>query len=82
MKLLEEYISFHLFVSAELLTRQVESGIGQSMENTESSNNSLVNCDCLPACTSLVYNAETSQAEYNWQKVFQAYKVNFSEFPG
>lgn len=71
------FIPFNLF-PAELLAREVESGIGRTAENDKN----FTDCDCLPACTSLVYNAETSQAEYNWQKVFQAYKVNFSELPG
>lgn len=69
------------FILAELLAFEVESGIGRGSEN-ENTNTSLTDCDCLPACTSLVYNAETSQAEYEWQKVFQAFKVNFSELPG
>ncbi|XP_028141320.1 pickpocket protein 28-like isoform X2 [Diabrotica virgifera virgifera] len=63
----------------ELLTREVESGI----ENFETETRDAVNdCDCLPACTSLTYNAEYSQAKYEWEKLFQAFRVNFSEFPG
>lgn len=71
-----------LFVSAELLTREVESGIGKYSEEDGSYNVSYVDCDCLPACTSLVYNAELSQGEFYWPEFFQAYKINFSEFEG
>ncbi|XP_024081092.1 pickpocket protein 28-like isoform X2 [Cimex lectularius] len=36
-------------------------------------------CDCLPACTSLQYDAETSQADFNAFAVLAAYKDNTSE---
>ncbi|KAJ8715043.1 hypothetical protein PYW08_005024 [Mythimna loreyi] len=37
-------------------------------------------CQCLPACTSLDYEAETSQADYDWDALFRAYRLsNFSE---
>lgn len=39
-------------------------------------------CDCLPACTSLTYNAESTQAEYNWKKMFEVTRRNISEYPG
>lgn len=39
-------------------------------------------CDCLPPCTSLSYNAESSQALFNWPKVFLAFKGDPNEFPG
>ncbi|XP_018335267.1 pickpocket protein 28 [Agrilus planipennis] len=64
-----------------LLKNQVEYGLKKSGSNDEDSSDRYT-CDCLPACTSLIYNAETSQADFNWQKVFESYKVNFSEFPG
>ncbi|KAF7280748.1 pickpocket protein 28-like [Rhynchophorus ferrugineus] len=62
----------------ELLRREVQSGINREEDESQKTSE----CDCLPGCTSLVYNAETSQAEFNWARVFQSYKVNFSEFPG
>lgn len=36
-------------------------------------------CNCLPSCTSLVYNTEFSQAYYDWRAVFQALGKNSSE---
>ncbi|XP_049771508.1 pickpocket protein 28-like [Schistocerca cancellata] len=39
-------------------------------------------CDCLPACTVLNFDAETSQAHFDWANVFTAYGENFSEMPG
>ena len=38
-------------------------------------------CDCLPSCTSIQYDAEISQADYDWKEVFQSYKSNTSDFP-
>ncbi|KAK9883370.1 hypothetical protein WA026_001542 [Henosepilachna vigintioctopunctata] len=62
-----------------LLARRVERGISAQKEDSD---DAVVDCDCLPGCTTLSYNAETSQADFNWQKVFQSFKTNFSEFPG
>ncbi|KAL0821734.1 hypothetical protein ABMA28_005159 [Loxostege sticticalis] len=31
-------------------------------------------CQCLPACTSIEYEAETSQADYDWKAIFRAYR--------
>ncbi|XP_055629359.1 pickpocket protein 28-like [Toxorhynchites rutilus septentrionalis] len=39
-------------------------------------------CDCLPACTSVQYDAEISQADFNWKDLFLAYKSPLDEFPG
>ncbi|XP_063829494.1 pickpocket protein 28-like [Ostrinia nubilalis] len=36
-------------------------------------------CHCLPACTSIEYNSETSQADFDWRKVSKAGLVPFSE---
>ncbi|XP_030745226.1 pickpocket protein 28-like [Sitophilus oryzae] len=59
----------------ELLRREVQSGL-----NTEKDNGNITSdCDCLPGCISLVYNAETSQAHFDWHKMFQSYKANASE---
>ncbi|XP_075980850.1 pickpocket protein 28-like isoform X2 [Anticarsia gemmatalis] len=33
-------------------------------------------CQCLPACTSIEYEAETSQADYDWAAIFRAYRLN------
>lgn len=38
-------------------------------------------CNCLPSCTSINYDAEISQADFEFKKVFGAYKADLSEFP-
>lgn len=39
-------------------------------------------CNCLPACTSITYDAEISQAKFDWVNLFIAYKNPLDEFPG
>lgn len=39
-------------------------------------------CNCLPSCTSINYDAEISQADYEFTKVFNAYGADLNEFPG
>lgn len=39
-------------------------------------------CNCLPACTSVTYDAEISQASFDWKSLFIAYKNPLDEFPG
>ncbi|CAH1099297.1 unnamed protein product [Psylliodes chrysocephalus] len=64
----------------KLLELEVDSGLKNMYYAL---NQSISTCDCLPACTSLTYNAEFSQAKFEWKKLFQAYRVNISgEFPG
>ncbi|KAL3273911.1 hypothetical protein HHI36_015338, partial [Cryptolaemus montrouzieri] len=65
----------------ELLSKRVEEGISEQNRDRDS-DEALIDCDCLPGCTTLTYNAETSQADFDWRNVFQSFKVNFSEFPG
>lgn len=40
------------------------------------------NCNCLPSCTSINYDAELSQADFEFVKVFNAYGADLNEFPG
>lgn len=61
-----------------MLAREVDMSIQQFNNEVENDQT----CNCLPACSSLIYNAESSQADFNWPKVFEAFHVNFSEFPG
>lgn len=39
-------------------------------------------CNCLPACTSITYDAEISQARFDWAELFSAYNSPIDEFPG
>ncbi|KAF5291401.1 hypothetical protein FQR65_LT01711 [Abscondita terminalis] len=58
------------YASVSLLTDEVE----KNFDTTKAGHQE---CDCLPACTSLTYNSENSQADFNWPKVFEASKTNF-----
>ncbi|XP_017770444.1 PREDICTED: pickpocket protein 28-like [Nicrophorus vespilloides] len=64
----------------KLLAVQVDEGISSFHEGDDEIKEG--KCNCLPACTSLTYNAETSQADFNWQALFRAYKSDLNEFPG
>lgn len=64
----------------ELLEKEVQAGIKREKATDDVELDS--DCECLPGCTSLVYNAETSQADFMWENLFMAYKANMSEFPG
>lgn len=39
-------------------------------------------CDCLPSCTSVSYDAETSQADFDWRQFLGAYGAVSGSFPG
>lgn len=41
-----------------------------------------LSCNCLPACTSITYDAEISQAPFDWTELFGAYNSPIDEFPG
>ena len=77
----------------DLLSRQVSAGLSSKKLSEEEAEMALLlnhtalndfelQCDCLQACTSLQYNAELSQANFDWPSLFQAFKANMSEFPG
>ncbi|VVC92109.1 pickpocket protein 28 isoform X2 [Leptidea sinapis] len=66
----------------ELVTAEIQSGL----ENDIHSNDTLgdarkvaAQCKCLPACTSIEYEAETSQADFDWKALFRAYKLPTDE---
>ncbi|KAJ8927290.1 hypothetical protein NQ314_020293, partial [Rhamnusium bicolor] len=68
------------YMPLEMMERDVNLGISE-FKNQDSEVDGH-ECDCLPACTSLIYNAEFSQSDYNFQKVFEGFGTNMSEFPG
>ncbi|XP_055528659.1 pickpocket protein 28-like [Wyeomyia smithii] len=45
-------------------------------------NNQPSKCDCLPACTSVQYDAEISQADFDWKNLFRSFKQPINEYPG
>ncbi|CRK87601.1 CLUMA_CG001397, isoform A [Clunio marinus] len=57
------------------LTQSLKSGSGVNKFGKTS-------CNCLPSCTSINYDAEISQADYEYVKVFNAYGGDLNEFPG
>ncbi|XP_075210433.1 pickpocket protein 28-like [Lycorma delicatula] len=61
----------------------VETVIEKMVENEITSLNSkneklTSSCNCLTSCSSIQYDAETSQADFRWQKLMMAYKSNTS----
>ncbi|KAK4874127.1 hypothetical protein RN001_013487 [Aquatica leii] len=65
--------------SVSLLTSELEKNLDGKGKETKLGHQE---CDCLPACTSLTYNSENSQADFNWPKVFEANKTNFEGLTG
>lgn len=62
----------------DLLTTEYKQGTYNSSLNHRGE----TTCNCLPACTSIVYDAEISQADFDWKNLFIAYKNPIDEFPG
>lgn len=68
----------------ELLLREISQELLSSNDHAVHSSapeRGRTECDCLPACTSIQYDAELSQADFDWARLFMAFKVNFSEMP-
>ncbi|KAJ8712308.1 hypothetical protein PYW07_005150 [Mythimna separata] len=78
----------------ELVTIAIKTGLNSRDANETYSNNTAISddddsfrkalevstkCRCLPACTSIEYEAETSQADYDWAALFRAFRLNVSE---
>ncbi|XP_055911783.1 pickpocket protein 28 [Eupeodes corollae] len=53
-----------------LLLKEFKQGLKTSAENFRGA----TECNCLPACTSIAYEAEISQADYDYASQFRAYK--------
>lgn len=49
--------------------------------HSEENKRGTTDCNCLPSCTSINYDAEISQADYEFEKVFNAYGADLGEFP-
>lgn len=58
----------------EELEQSLASGSGENKRGK-------TNCNCLPSCTSINYDAEISQADFEYVKVFNAYGADLNEFP-
>lgn len=62
----------------DLLKREINEGLAGSALNKRGK----TECNCLPSCTSITYDAETSQADFDWENLFLAYDNPLDEFPG
>ncbi|XP_023311243.1 pickpocket protein 28-like isoform X2 [Anoplophora glabripennis] len=71
-----------LEAESELISQTVNYGPSEMKLDDESSDVHGFVCDCLPACSSLAYNAEFSQSRFNWRELFMAFRENMSELPG
>lgn len=59
---------------------EVESSLeGQKSEASNEARMIAHNCKCLPACTSIEYESETSQADYDWKAIFRVLKLDYTE---
>lgn len=58
----------------DLLQEQYVNGITDSKDSPNE-------CDCLPACTSIRYDAEITQAPFDWLRLSSAFN-NTREIPG
>lgn len=61
-----------------ILQKEIDEGLSSSTDSIRGN----TKCNCLPACTSIQYDAEMSQATFNWKDLFKAYKNPVEEFPG
>lgn len=68
----------------ELVTIAIQSGMnsdaaGNSSDALDEAREVSSRCKCLPSCTSIEYEAETSQADYDWRAIYRAYRLNISD---
>ncbi|XP_063709864.1 pickpocket protein 28 [Culicoides brevitarsis] len=61
----------------DILKKEINEGLLTSTDAARGN----TQCNCLPACTSIQYDVETSQARFNWEDLFKAYKNPLDEFP-
>ncbi|XP_072944671.1 pickpocket protein 28-like [Epargyreus clarus] len=60
----------------ELVTVEIQSGIDEKMSDNDTLREArevAARCRCLPACTSIEYEAETSQADFDWKALYRAF---------
>ncbi|XP_052756940.1 pickpocket protein 28-like [Galleria mellonella] len=65
-------------VQMELVVVEIEAGLEKRNEGNDTigeARDIASRCKCLPACTSIEYEAETSQADYDWKAIFRAYRL-------
>lgn len=68
--------------TVELVTVEILSGLDPHTSHNDTLGDAravAAECRCLPACTSIEYEAETSQADYDWKAIYRAYKLPIEE---
>ena len=67
----------------KLVTISIQAGLNGQMSNDSDALKKALDvsskCQCLPACTSIEYEAETSQADYDFEALFRAFRLNVSD---
>ncbi|KOB70726.1 putative pickpocket [Operophtera brumata] len=73
----------HFGMPLELVTIAIQSGMNSDAGNysdaLDEAREVSSRCKCLPACTSIEYEAETSQADYDWRAIYRAYRLNITD---
>lgn len=62
----------------ELVTVEIQSGIDAKTSDNDTLGEAravAAECKCLPACTSIEYEAETSQADFDWRALYKAFNA-------
>ncbi|XP_013179934.1 PREDICTED: sodium channel protein Nach [Papilio xuthus] len=66
----------------ELVTVAIESGLEEESNENDTigvAKEVASHCKCLPACTSIEYEAETSQADYDWKALYTAFNITIGD---
>lgn len=66
----------------ELVTVEIQSRLERDTNDNDTLGEArrvAAECKCLPACTSIEYEAETSQADFDWKALFRAYNLPIEE---
>lgn len=78
--------------TADLLTRKIKGGLlnnTMAMEGNmdwesvgiDNMDEMASRCNCLPSCTSINYDAEISQANYDWKQLLLAFETDLDDLP-
>ncbi|CAG4955982.1 unnamed protein product [Parnassius apollo] len=66
----------------ELVTIEILSNLDKKLNENDTLGESravAAKCKCLPACTSIEYEAETSQADFDWKALYTAFNLTISD---
>lgn len=75
------YNPFHYKLVVEMVTVAAQTSLNKD-DGDNSLNNTLrrardvaLRCKCKPSCTSIEYEAETSQADFDWRAIYTSYQL-------